>query len=304
MKVAAITVTYNDNYKFKEWCNHYEEYKSELYMHIIVDNGSEKKYLEQVKNYFSNSIIIERAINGGCTSAYNDGIKHALSDNNVDAIMLIGNDIRLEEGGITKLFEILQSKKEYGMIAPLMFMKDSRIIEDFGSEITPFMIMKPRYYKKTEHELPYKTEIVPTVTGGMNIAKREFYEKVGLQDENLFMYSDEVDMGLRTKKTEYKIIVTAEVHSWHQHINPHERNIRLPYSSYLIGRNKVYLAKKHKGYFWGFIQFIYHFYIFLKGWLLNIGNKEIRIDRQYFLRGSINGFLNRMNDNCIIKREK
>ena len=60
MKVAMITVTYNDSYKFKEWCQWYEEYKSEIDLHIVVDNGSEKDYLNMVKDYFTNSIIIER----------------------------------------------------------------------------------------------------------------------------------------------------------------------------------------------------------------------------------------------------
>ena len=37
MNVAAITITYNDDYKFTEWLGHYQEYKDELYLHIVVD---------------------------------------------------------------------------------------------------------------------------------------------------------------------------------------------------------------------------------------------------------------------------
>ena len=40
MNVAAITITYNDDYKFTEWLGHYQEYKDELYLHIVVDNHS------------------------------------------------------------------------------------------------------------------------------------------------------------------------------------------------------------------------------------------------------------------------
>lgn len=60
MNIAAITITYNDGYKFKEWVEHYQEYKSELYLHIIVDNGSEDEYMAQLKSTFTDSIIIER----------------------------------------------------------------------------------------------------------------------------------------------------------------------------------------------------------------------------------------------------
>jgi len=100
MKIAAITIAYNDGYKFKEWCQWYEEYKDEIAIHIIVDNHSVPKYLQQVKNYFKNSIIIEFTSNGGCTDAYNDGIRKALVNPNVDAIMLIGNDMKIKKDSV------------------------------------------------------------------------------------------------------------------------------------------------------------------------------------------------------------
>jgi hypothetical protein len=53
MKIAAITITYNDGFKIHEWRQHYNEYKDDVYLHIIVDNNSEKSYLEEVKHYFS-----------------------------------------------------------------------------------------------------------------------------------------------------------------------------------------------------------------------------------------------------------
>ena len=34
MKIAAITITYNDDYKFDEWYQHYCEYKDELFMMV------------------------------------------------------------------------------------------------------------------------------------------------------------------------------------------------------------------------------------------------------------------------------
>ena len=48
MRVAAITITLNDDYKFEEWCKYYEEYKDEIYLHIIVDNGSKPTYISNL----------------------------------------------------------------------------------------------------------------------------------------------------------------------------------------------------------------------------------------------------------------
>ena len=107
MGVAAITVCYNDGYKLKEWFNNYLFYKDSIDKLIIVDNGSEIDFLEKLKELFKDAIVIERKKNGGCTAAYNDGIRMALSDDSIDAIMLIGNDIKISSESVSILYNLL-----------------------------------------------------------------------------------------------------------------------------------------------------------------------------------------------------
>lgn len=301
MNIAAITITYNDDYKFTEWCNHYLEYKNELYLHVVIDNNSTEEYYNKVKSFFTDSVIVRRSSNGGCTIAYNEGIRIALADEGVDAIMLIGNDMRLEKGMLTHLYDFLFSNEGYGMVEPVILAKDSDLIEDFGCKISYRLIMRPLNYGERISSVPDLFHIVETVTGGMNLAKREFYEKVGLQDEKLFMYSDEVDMGIRAAKKGFKMAATKKAIAWHQHINPKERASRLPYTSYLIGRNKVYLARKHFGFWRSLNQLVYHLFMFLKGILKHIGDREGLIHQYYFIRGSYNGFLGNMGLSGIIQ---
>jgi len=304
MKIAAITITYNDSYKLKEWVNYYNEYKDDIYLHLIIDNCSEPNYINEVEKSFPNSTIIKRNVNGGTTSAYNDGIKYALADGNVEVIMLIANDIRLELGGGQKLFDFLNSNTSYGMVAPVLLVKDSLIIEVLGSSISPFLYMIPQNYGKNVNNVLFYKQETDSVMGGMNIAKREFYEKVGIQDENLFMYSDEVDMGLRAKKAGYLLAVTNEVKCWHQHINPDGRNIRKPYSAFLIGRNKVYLAYKHFGNAKALFVFFFQLFTFLKS-IFNSLNSYSKFQFQlYFLLGSICGILGIKKNFEFIKNNK
>lgn len=296
MKVAAITVTYNDGYKLKEWYKYYLEYRNELFIHIIVDNGSEDNYFKEMASLFSESIIIKRTTNGGSTIAYNDGIKLALKNKEIDAIMLIGNDIRLSKDGVLGLYNMLFSNSAYGMVEPVLLSRDSDIVEDYGNDMSRYLQMKPFAVGKKISDLkgnPIRE--VFTVTGGMNMATREFYEKVGLQDENLFMYSDEVDMGIRAKRCGYKMAVTRTIQAWHQHINPNGKKRREAYTLYLMGRNKVYLALKHYGYYRQIEQFLFHVYIFLRGYLVNLLNADTRNYYLYFLKGSWNGLIGNMS---------
>lgn len=294
MKIAAIVVTYNDEYKFDKWIEHHQLYKDELYRHVIVDNGSTPKYMKMIEGSFTDSHIIKRTVNSGSTGAYNDGIRFALSDPEIDAIMLIGNDIRIEHGGVTKLYEFLMSNTQYGMVAPVLLAKDSEIVDDFGCEVLKTLHMQPYDIGRRFADVETKDRIVASVTGGMNIAKRGFYEKIGLQDEKLFMYSDEVDMALRAKKAGFKMAATKEVKSWHQHINSKHGDHRAFYTFYLIGRNKMYLARKHFGIVRVFYVLGYLLWQIASTSAFNMFDRTRRRQQLYFFLGVINGLFNNM----------
>lgn len=304
MNVAAIVITYNDGYKLKEWVEHHQEYKDELYMHIIVDNGSSQEYLKMVEENFPKSIIIKRDTNGGCTAAYNDGIKYALKFPEVDSIMLIGNDIKLEKGGTTKLYNYLMGKKQYGMVAPILLEKDSDVIADFGCKISKSLSMIPFAAGRNINEVSVMEYDSEALTGGMNLSKREFYEIVGLQDEKLFMYSDEVDIGIRAKKNNLKMAATKDVKAWHQHINMDVKsNFRHPFSSYLIGRNKVYLAKKHFNALKTINVFNKYLLNALKGCIFAYirRNDKAWISNLWMIYGALNGLVGNMKLNKYCK---
>jgi hypothetical protein len=304
MRIAAIVVTYNDDYKFKEWIGHHEVYRSELYKHIIVDNGSTPVYVKMVEAAFTDSIIIKRKSNGGCTGAYNDGIRLALTDPNVDAIMLIGNDMKLEPGGIINLGDFLCSNPKFGMVAPVILHKDSNIVAEFGDGITYTLRMNPFDYGQRIEEIKSDYRIVLTVCGGMNLSKREFYEKVGLQDETLFMYSDEVDMGLRAIAHGFLIASTKDVVSWHQHINENKKvGKRHPFSMYLIARNKIYLAQKHYGIIRKLIVFFYYVFTSLKSIIIMLLIRRFNYvqDHLWSIMGALNGLIGNMKHNRFTK---
>ena len=247
--IAVITITRNDGFKLKEWYEHYLEYKKETYLHIIVDNGSSPEYLAEFKKLFNDSVIIELGYNGGCTAAYNAGIRYALNDPKIDAISLMGNDIKMPEGTITELYKVLYSDKQYGMVAPVLLNRSNDgTIDCYGETLNrKNMNLVVLNKQKKNDEVPKILES-DTLPGGCNLASRKFYETVGLQDEKFFMYADEVDMGIRGERLGFKFASTTNVKAWHMHINEPGAVNRNPMAAYLMGRNHIYLAKKLFGY--------------------------------------------------------
>lgn len=289
MNIAAVIVCYNDDYKLNEWEEHYNIMKEAIYRSIIVDNGSDAEFIQEVKRRFHDATVMELGKNLGCTGAYNAGIRMALLDENVDAIMLIGNDIRILPEAIKKLTIGLEQDGMLGMVSPVLLNKDSNIIADAGCFGTYFLTLRASHEGEIYDKDKLSDKYCFALTGGMNLATRSFYEHIGLQDELLFMYSDEIDMGIRAAKHNIKMKVIRDAVAWHQHINPRQRKTRLPYSRYLIARNKVYLGKKHYGMFRAWIIFMYFVGISSVLFIRNLFKMRDTQGMRYAIWGAWNG---------------
>ena len=56
MKIAAITLTRNDDFRLVPWKMYFQEYKDELYEHIVVDNGSTPEYQRKLREAFPDTM--------------------------------------------------------------------------------------------------------------------------------------------------------------------------------------------------------------------------------------------------------
>ena len=299
VKIAGVSMTYNDEYKLKEWGEHYEEYKKELDYYVIVDNGSSHSYVQKLESTFPEAAIIRRNSNGGCTAAYNDGIRYILKNTDADAIVLIATDFKLCKGCLTGLYKFLCSDKKLGLVSSAVLVKDSMQVESYGHIVNNYKIIECDKGRDIDKLLP-KYKFTDLVAGGFYMAKREFYEEVGLQDEKLFMYGDELDTAIRTKRAGYKLGVTCEVYGWHWHINEPNRKTRKPASNYLIARNRVYVVRKYYGIGSVILTFC-RFSILLPIRLLIAGIIKMetgRIERAvYYFWGGVNGLIGNMEPN-------
>ncbi|GGB10923.1 MULTISPECIES: glycosyltransferase family 2 protein [Mucilaginibacter] len=250
-KILVVTTAHDEDYQFDQWCSFYNEFKDEVYEHVIVDNGSKPGYKKKVRDYYTNSTIIELEKDGGVAGGFNAGIKYAMTRDCTHIIFII-QDMYLPKGSLTRMAEIMEEKPEYGVICPVIFYeKRSPIIREYGGEISTkdFVIKKHYVGSKLDASIPAYKEVT-FVCGGMYMVKKEFWEKVGLYDEKIFLYGDETDVFYRAVKHGIKIAVTTDVHCWHEHIwkdGAGEKGRRFPSNEALFytARNYFYLIKKH-----------------------------------------------------------
>jgi GT2 family glycosyltransferase len=189
-------------------------------------------------------------------------------------------------------------------VAPILLEKDSDKISDFGCKITKSLSLVLFNAGENINDVTVNIHEAEALTGGMNLAKREFYEIVGLQDKKLFMYSDEVDMGIRAFQNNFKMAAYKDAKSWHQHINNSiQGDARHPFSLYLIGRNKVYLSKKH--FYFPRTLYVFSYYAIkaLRGCVISIikRNKNTAQSNLWLFYGAVNGLFGNMRHNKYSK---
>lgn len=299
MKIAGVSMTYNDGYKLKEWREHYETYKNQLEVFVIVDNGSEKEFKKELKDAFPDAVVVEREINGGCTAAYNDGISYVLKNTDIEAIAILGNDIKVTNNCLPVMYSFLFEDPSLGIVSTAILDIDSDVIDNYGHNVDDFKVTccnKGESIKTVEPSSKY-TDLI---SGGFSMAKREFYESTGLQDEALFMYCDELDTMLKAKKCGYKIGVIASEYAWHWHIYPNSTNKRSSASRYLISRNRVYLARKYSSKRVIIQQLLRGLLITPIIYLIKSiqkGDLGLLTDAKYSAVGAVHGLIDRMYTN-------
>ena len=298
MKIAMLTVTRNDDYRFEEWCQYYSEYKNDINLHIIIDDASDLSYLKKIRSFFTESVIIARNENGGSNAALNDGIRYALKDSDIDALLILDNDIKLKPGSIKALYDYLYSDSKLGMVGPLVFQRESDRIENFGVHQTWFS-SKHLYHNRKIDDLPdCETMYVDLVPGGINMVKRSFYETVGLQDEEIFMYCDERDMCYRTYNAGLREGVTKNAVAWHQHKYCPPIGKRLK-STFLTARNRTYLVRKYCGVIPAFISMSWSLIIAYLATIKNWNNSESKEKFKQISDGVMAGFSKKLDNSNI-----
>ncbi len=244
MKIATVTLFCREWFRADAWKQYYDEYKEDISLHVIVNNGDGED-TARLKELFPDSLILWSPTSNMMAS-YNLALREILKDPEVDAIAQIVNDIRISNGGLAELYRFLFGRPDLAMVSPVLLRKDSDIVDSFGCSIdwkTLDFILNDA--GKHLDEIEDCERLVDALPGGIFLARRDRYEQFGFQDEALMMYADEIDMSIRVASLGYRMGATSKVRAWHQHVNPAGNVQRSMQAAFLMGRNPVYIARKH-----------------------------------------------------------
>ena len=294
-KIAVVTTAYNQFQDFNNWKLHYKEYQNQISHHIIVDNNSSEEYKKLYKPEFSDSIILELTEGKGITGGYNEAIRYIQKNLKVDYILFLLQDMNIPGNGVSILANCLNTNQEIGAIAAInLYENKSNIIREHGGSISKndFSVKKHYLNQELNSSVPKMLE-VDFVCGGNYMFRADIFNKIGLYDEKIFMYGDEVDILIRLANYGYKVFSTTKTVCYHEHIyeKTNGKKVRFPSRNALFFTGRNYFKKKkkygnYKNIIFGFIIAIYKSTRFFLASLIKSGSI---IKPYYLIKGYFKG---------------
>ncbi len=254
MKLSVIIVSYNVKF-FLEQClrsciKATQNLEAEI---IVVDNNSVDESTEMVKKKFPNISLIHNQKNVGFSKANNQAILKAKGE----FILLLNPDTLVEEDAFEKATFFMSEEKEVGAVGVQMidgkgeFLDESkRGIPDFQTSIFKFLglhkffpnskILNNYYLGNLDKNKRHEVEVL---VGAFMLIRRSVLDKIGLLDEQFFMYWEDTDLCMRIVKKGYKNYYLGDVKIIHYKGESNKRHTL----SFTIGFNKSMLSfvKKH-----------------------------------------------------------
>lgn len=184
---------------------------------FVVDNGSEDGSAKMVREDFPQVHLIQNDYNSGFSHACNQGLKRAKGD----VLVLFNPDMLMGSGVLDHTYETLTRQRDIGVMGVKLVSPDGQIVESvrrdpgLADQLALLLKVPHLFPKVTERYLAKdfdytKSQNVDHVRGSFFAFRRDVMEKIGMLDEQYFVWFDEVDYCLRARKAGYRIWYSAD----------------------------------------------------------------------------------------------
>jgi GT2 family glycosyltransferase len=225
---------------------------------IIVDDGSIDGTAEWLKQGWPEVELIRHSQNQGITASLNTCLSAGLD---VEFVGLFNNDVELAPTCLAELCSALRNDPSAAASGPKMLNYYDRAVLDGAGDIYCWLGTAHRRGQGDADRGQYdRPEQIFGVCGGAAVYRASALHELGLFDEDLYAYYEDVDWALRANLAGYHCIYQPQAVVYHMGGATGGYGLNRS-SAYYCWRNTIWLALKN----WRRSDLLRH------GWLLVIG---------------------------------
>ncbi len=262
---------------------------------IVVDNGSKKEVVEELKDFISIYVpavtFLTLPKNIGYAQGNNEGCKLLYTDKDVDCITILNNDILFTKDIITPLSAKVRAMSDCAILSPLLMQRDGRSIDrncarraiTLGQLFISWLLLHRNWFGILNSiackrcMLPKKIEghtlEIELPSGSCMVIRKSLFEQLGSFDPNTFLYYEEDILHKKILNTGLKNYIDTSVSCIHiGAATTSTQATSLFVTKCLINSTRYYL-RNYTSAGWGYRTFIHIFYAlfiikkYIKQWI-------------------------------------
>jgi len=196
----------------------YEKIKEIDFDVIVVDNASNDNSPQKIKEDFPKVRLIVNVMNLGFSRACNQALRQVRSP----YILLLNPDTEILDSSLKEMIRFLEENPEVGILGCKILdekQKEQRtafprrtVLREI-IDIVPYIKLEkilPEYWTDRFYDKLIKKSKDPFevfwVTGACLLVRKRVLDEIGLFDEDLFLFSEDVDFCWRARKAEWKVM--------------------------------------------------------------------------------------------------
>jgi GT2 family glycosyltransferase len=206
---------------------------------IVVDNCSEQRLWRDPLEVDHEITYIQSETNLGYAEGNNIGILRALSFR-ARYILVLNNDVVIDRQFLNICINYLENQPDISVISPkVLFYHSSQYIDGAGGELDVNTGRITMFGREERDIGQFDTaREITFVAGSAFIARANIFKQIGLFDEKLFCYCEDVDLSRRILLAGMKMWYLPEARVWHKHL------------TFKVGNRKNLPSRTNVYYFW------------------------------------------------------
>jgi hypothetical protein len=211
---------------------------------ICVDNGSTDGSDTVVEERFPAVELVRAGENRGYAGGNNLGISRAF-ERGADWVLLLNNDAVAEPGLADALARVAEARPDVGLLACKVLFPDGETVQYAGAEFRAWLGYSGRLRGYGGPDRFHETVDVGRVDGAAFAVSRAAIERVGLLDESLFAYVEDVEWSLRIRGAGFAAVFVPDARVRHKG-STSSGGAASTANLYYSTRNTIVVAERHR----------------------------------------------------------
>ncbi len=218
MKIKIVILNWNGRAHLERFLSSVVEHSGGVPV-VVADNGSDDDSVAFLREHYPQVELLQFDQNYG----YAEGYNRALEQVEADGYVLLNSDVRVEEGWLAPLVEMISSDERIAALAPKILSYDHPDHFEYAGACGGFLDMfgypfcRGRILDTIEKDVgQYDTSReVFWASGACMMVRADVFRKLGGFDGDFFAHMEEIDFCWRAQLAGYRIMVEPRSRVFH-----------------------------------------------------------------------------------------